>query len=54
MKEIDIIVIERIQRNECPICGHKIDDNAVVVEDIRCGKVKVCSNHKVSRVGIKE
>lgn len=52
--EKDSIVLARIQKGECPICGGKLKSNAVIVNDGRYGKVKVCNTHKVAASGVRE
>ena len=52
--ERDSIVLARIQRGDCPICGGELKSNAVIVNDARYGKVKVCNTHKVATAGVKD
>jgi len=53
-EEKDSIVLARIQKGACPICGEGLKSNAVVVNDARYGKVKVCDTHKVAAAGVKD
>jgi formate dehydrogenase maturation protein FdhE len=53
-EEKDSTVLARIKRGECPICGGELKSNAVVVNDARYGKVKVCNTHKVAVAGVKD
>ncbi len=52
--EKDSLVLVRIQKGECPICGEKLKKTAVIVNDGRYGKVKVCDTHKVAVCGVRE
>ena len=53
-EEKDSTVLARIKRGECPICGEELKSSAVVVNDARYGKVKVCNTHKVAAAGVKD
>ena len=48
---LDPIVVARIQKGQCAICGK--DNPTVMVQDIRYGKVKVCDTHKVSEACVR-
>ena len=50
----DSIVLARIQKGECPICGKELKSSIVIVNDDRYGKVKVCNTHKVAANGVRE
>lgn len=53
-QETDSKVLIRIKEGNCPICGEKLENNVVLVEDARYGKVKVCNTHKVAVCAIRE
>lgn len=50
-EEQKAIVLARMQRNECPICGHTLE-KAVTVNDARFGKIRVCNTHHVAKAGV--
>ena len=54
MSDVDPKIYERINSGQCPICAKLLDDSAVVVNDVRYGKVKVCNTHKVAKAAIHE